>query len=245
MRISKWWFRTRKDNKIHKTLLSLEPKSGYSTRCECNKCMIRFNREIRTKDFKLCPSCRIAVRNRTDDARQRSSEVFKKYYSDEKNRNKHSIMVADRFLDEKYKKQHKEACRKRSADPIYRKKLSDNAARGKQHAINTSCGKQGISIDKFNGFITNLDIRERERCKTTVGKQCLQKASFICEICSKQGKLNAHHKDGWHWAKDKRFDLNNLVCLCHGCHSQFHKEYGNKWNTKEQFEEYRLKKRNI
>lgn len=41
---------------------------------------------------------------------------------------------------------------------------------------------------------------------------------------------------------DERFDLNNLVCLCHGCHTAFHIKYGNKHNTKEQYVAFKLSK---
>jgi hypothetical protein len=151
-------------------------------------------------------------------------------------------MVADRYTNPKYAQKHSEACKRRSANLEYRRKLSKNAARGELHAIKTSCGIQGIPVEDFSGFITGRDVIEREHCKMTVGKECLSKANYICIICGNGGYMNAHHKNGWHWAIDERFDINNLVCLCHGCHSQFHKEYGNKNNIKQQFEEFKQKR---
>ncbi|WNM55253.1 hypothetical protein CoNPh26_CDS0166 [Staphylococcus phage S-CoN_Ph26] len=57
-------------------------------------------------------------------------------------------------------------------------------------------------------------------------------------VCNQNGYLHAHHLDGYHWCKDKRYDLNNGVTLCKDHHFNFHKQYGYKNNTKEQFEEY-------
>jgi hypothetical protein len=40
----------------------------------------------------------------------------------------------------------------------------------------------------------------------------------------------------------ERFDINNLVCLCKICHKDFHRLYGTKRNTAEQFQEFLSKK---
>jgi len=50
------------------------------------------------------------------------------------------------------------------------------------------------------------------------------------------------HLDGWNWCVERRFELSNLVCLCHSCHSGFHKKYNNRDNTRQQYEEYKLLK---
>ena len=68
--------------------------------------------------------------------------------------------------------------------------------------------------------------------------------NYTCKICkARNGEgervvLNAHHLNGWHWFEEGRFDLDNGVTLCSDCHYDFHNKYGNKNNTKEQFEEY-------
>lgn len=61
----------------------------------------------------------------------------------------------------------------------------------------------------------------------------------FCQCCgSHNDKINAHHLDGYNWAKDKRFDVTNGVTLCEKCHKEFHKIYGKGNNTKLQYTEW-------
>lgn len=70
-------------------------------------------------------------------------------------------------------------------------------------------------------------------------KQVYEKDDYTCQKCNTRGgDLNAHHMDGWHWCKDRRFDISNGATLCVPCHTEFHYRYGNKNNTEEQFEEF-------
>lgn len=64
---------------------------------------------------------------------------------------------------------------------------------------------------------------------------------FRCVVCGGSKSLNAHHLDGWHWCINKRYDVDNGVSLCVTCHKRFHKKYGNRYNTKEQFQEFQEK----
>jgi hypothetical protein len=65
------------------------------------------------------------------------------------------------------------------------------------------------------------------------------KYDYRCGLCSIRTKnLNAHHLDSFHAHPEKRFDLDNGICLCSEHHKDFHKQYGKKNNTKAQFFEY-------
>jgi hypothetical protein len=65
------------------------------------------------------------------------------------------------------------------------------------------------------------------------------KYDYRCAVCSVRAKnLNAHHLDSFHAFPEKRFDLDNGVCLCSRHHMDFHRQYGKKNNTKPQFLEY-------
>ncbi len=242
MQISKWWFRTRIEKGLPKTNLSLVPRVGYQIYCKCEQCGKEFNRKFGLDDFQFCAGCRTGNRAKTPERRERASKQFSSYYASEENRLKKSKAVKRLYSDSEFAAKQKRGSQIRSANPDYVQKLKDNAERGDIHAQKVSCGKQGIELSDFNGFITGLDALERQRCKETVAKECLQKANYRCDICCVDQDFHAHHMNGWHWAIDERFDLNNLVCLCHGCHSHFHTVYGNKNNTREQYEAFKLSK---
>lgn len=63
---------------------------------------------------------------------------------------------------------------------------------------------------------------------------------FSCQICgyAKGRILMAHHKDGWNWCSERRFDVSNGTTLCSYCHAEFHKLYGSGNNTEVQFAEW-------
>jgi len=70
-------------------------------------------------------------------------------------------------------------------------------------------------------------------------KAIYHRDNYTCQKCFQQGgSLNAHHLDGWHWCVDRRFDIDNGVTLCRLCHLKFHKRFGRKNNTKEQFNRF-------
>jgi len=52
---------------------------------------------------------------------------------------------------------------------------------------------------------------------------------YVCEKCNKKRKttkiMEAHHIKSWdHYPKD-RYNTNNGIVLCKGCHKKFHKKY--------------------
>lgn len=66
-----------------------------------------------------------------------------------------------------------------------------------------------------------------------------EQSDFKCDICNSSKELHSHHLESWASNKIIRLDLDNGICLCSKCHRKFHHDYGNKNNTKEQYEEFK------
>lgn len=56
-----------------------------------------------------------------------------------------------------------------------------------------------------------------------------------CRCCDSGFRINAHHLNGWNWAINQRYDVDNGVTLCYSCHDSFHFFFGRGNNTREQF----------
>ena len=71
-----------------------------------------------------------------------------------------------------------------------------------------------------------------------------EKGSFTCDCCgdSRGGNLVSHHLDSYKYFPNKRLDINNGVCLCKKCHTEFHSWMGGNMVkcTKEDY--YKFKK---
>lgn len=100
-------------------------------------------------------------------------------------------------------------------------------------------------------YDNSISQEEREKGRNFEGyiywrRQVYIRDNYTCIVCGykKGGNIEAHHLDGYNWAKDKRTDINNGVTLCEKCHVEFHRIYGNGNNTKEQFDKYIVKVKN-
>ena len=70
-------------------------------------------------------------------------------------------------------------------------------------------------------------------------KEVKEKYNYTCDVCGSKENLHSHHLYNWADYPDYRFELDNGVCLCKKCHFEFHKIYGKKNNTKEEYLEYK------
>lgn len=107
------------------------------------------------------------------------------------------------------------------------------------------CGKnltKGENHYNYNPNLTDEDRMARDffNHELRIWREFIfDRDNYICTVCGDTSRnINAHHLDGWGWCEEKRFDTNNGTTLCVDCHKDFHYLYGNRNNTKEQFEEF-------
>lgn len=176
------------------------------------KCKVRLN--------KLCKSC---------SGKQRippSSETRKKM----------SLAKINKIPANKGKKMTTEQRNKLSNLKLGKEPSNKGKTMTYEQKVKLSCINQNIDIDDFIDFTTPTNKRERDKFKK-ISAECLKRADYTCDIYGVRGiALNAHHLDSWHSNKDKRFDLDNLVCISEKAHKEFHILYGRKNNTRKQYD---------
>jgi len=120
-------------------------------------------------------------------------------------------------------------CRKCSilrttSDPAWREKnlgilLARNASPGLR-ARNT-----GANNINWKGGVTPENVKERNspRYRQWV-LHVLRRDRFTCQVCLRKnevsGKLNAHHIETWSSTPGKRYDVDNGITACVGCHTE-------------------------
>ena len=99
------------------------------------------------------------------------------------------------------------------------------------------CSKKCYEASRFTG----LTLPENRAMRQAPEYRDWRKAVFIrdyytCKKCStKGGELRAHHLSSFSRDKKNRFNIDNGVTLCKGCHNKFHKLYGILGFTPKQF----------
>lgn len=120
-------------------------------------------------------------------------------------------------------------------------------ARSKHQYCSEKCRYKGhsqIVCGKSNpNYNPNLTLEDRNKRMKVLGyvhfkNTVLKRDDFKCVICNSKENVVVHHLNAYHWDKKNRLNPDNAVVLCKKCHLTFHKIYGQKYNTEQQFKEF-------
>lgn len=116
-----------------------------------------------------------------------------------------------------------------SQSPVVRKKLKGKTS-GEKHYN----WKGGVSKE-------NTLLRQSSDYKNW-RSNVYNRDEYTCQCCGKKGvNLNAHHIKNFSNNKSKRYDIENGITLCVGCHNYFHRLYGRKNNNLSQLQDFIVK----
>lgn len=116
--------------------------------------------------------------------------------------------------------------------------------RSENHFCSIECHGKWKSIYNVgeNNVNYNFDLSEEERKIRrnypeyySFLKEVLDRDNHNCVVCQRKDSLCVHHKDAYHWCKERRTDVSNGVTLCTTCHNHFHSIYTYRNNTEDQF----------
>lgn len=206
-----------KELPIEKFYKEPRKKDGYFNKCiECCK-------KTHKKYKKICEHCGKEFETTNKDA---------KYCSNKCNGEAHYNRV----------KVNCEYCGKEFETPMYRKILNN------YHYCSNECRKAStkhiLRGEQHPSFNHDLTEEDREKHRDFNHEQWAYEVkvrdNFTCQCCgsNKSGRLVSHHKDGYNWCKERRYDVANGVTLCEDCHKEFHNIYGYGNNTEEQYKEF-------
>lgn len=94
--------------------------------------------------------------------------------------------------------------------------------------------------NEWPGFYAKSEIAKlRDSIEYVNFREAVMKRDdYKCRVTGQKGYLVVHHLDGVSLNKTKIFDIENGITLHVSIHKLFHSIFGNKQNTKEQFNDF-------
>ena len=104
---------------------------------------------------------------------------------------------------------------------------------------------RGENHPRYNPNLTDEEREQERKYPEYIEfvKEVLKRDNYTCLLTGQVGErdLAVHHLNGYNWCKEGRTDIDNGVTLKNWVHDLFHKLYGKGNNTKEQFEEFKIR----
>ena len=192
--------------------------TGNTKSCGClhKEHMEQLNeKQWKNEDFKKNKSEQTHKRNKEMWQNKEYSELLKskmkEAWEDEELRNKASKAMKERWLNKEFRDAHTG-----ENNSNYNPNLTDEERKYNR--------ERNRHIDGYKEWVYEVK----------------KQANFTCDCCGEHGcKLCSHHLESFSDNKELRTELTNGVCLCEKCHKEFHRTYGYKNNTKEQYVEFK------
>jgi hypothetical protein len=233
----------------HGTTLGKSKKSTWLCRCSCGKEKIVIGSNL-SRGLSTNCGCRKGIIIKNSIIKTREKEKYIKIGD------KYGKLIVIEETDKRYQRSRLWKCkcecgkivfttsynlksgRKRSCGCL----IVDTARKIKQSLVGTLNPRWRFDLTDEDR--RNSKLRHYNKNKKLVDwrKSVFTRDKYICDICNKNGGVNAHHKYSWDIFKDKRYDITNGITLCKACHKIFHKKYGWGNNTESQYNQFKLSK---
>lgn len=107
---------------------------------------------------------------------------------------------------------------------------------------------ENIKGENHPNYNSNITDEERERNRKIPQyrqwrEEVFKRDNYTCQITgdNRGGNLVAHHLNSFNYDKEHRYDVDNGITITEEVHKLFHKLYGYGNNTKEQFDEFKIR----
>lgn len=158
--------------------------------------------------------------------------------------------VENVFQNNKIKKKIKKTNIKKYGFPSYtqteeyrvKSKITNNERYGADSWMQTGEGREYFSGENSPVWKGGINDPRWDRLKKEYRDwrfSIFKIYNFSCDICGNNDYVEAHHLYNYKDYPDLRYEKGNGVCLCQPCHIDFHRKYGKKNNTPEQYFEYK------
>jgi len=141
--------------------------------------------------------------------------------------------------------EHSKRMKGRKLTEEHKQKISQTMkGRIPKNLSSINANKNGSNNPAWKGGITTEHYRLRRSNRFKNWRiRVFERDDYVCQICKERGnKIIPHHLNNFSEFKAERFIISNGITLCVKCHIEFHKHYGYRKNTKEQYNRFKQRK---